>query len=266
MLFRDYRLARRLERAEAVGAAACADAEAAMRPASNAGSLAIGGGYAAYHGHGSPLTQTIGLGLDGPVTAAELDAVEEFYRSRGSAVVIHVCPLADPSLTELTAQRGYRITEYNTVLVRPVIYGELIPCSGVGLLTRPARGDEAGAWSRLMLHGFLGREAMSDAELAVGSAIFHSSMAWVAEWNGQPVAAAAFSVHEGLGCLFADSTLPAARNKGAHTALIRARLRRAQERGCDLATASTQPGSLSQRNYEMAGFQVAYTKCILTLA
>jgi hypothetical protein len=29
---------------------------------------------------------------------------------------------------------------------------------------------------------------------------------------------------------------------------------------CDLAMASTQPGSVSQRNYERAGFQVVYTK------
>ena len=34
----------------------------------------------------------------------------------------------------------------------------------------------------------------------------------------------------------------------------------AAARGCDLATASTLPGSGSQRNYERTGFQVGYTK------
>jgi len=48
--------------------------------------------------------------------------------------------------------------------------------------------------------------------------------------------------------------------RGAHAALIRARLAEAAARGCDLITAGTQPGSTSQRDYERQGFLVAYTK------
>ena len=33
--------------------------------------------------------------------------------------------------------------------------------------------------------------------------------------------------------------------------------------GCDLATAATLPGSVSQRNYERHGFRVAYTRATL---
>jgi hypothetical protein len=36
--------------------------------------------------------------------------------------------------------------------------------------------------------------------------------------------------------------------------------------GCDLAGASVAPGSVSQRNYERLGFQVAYTKAMVTAA
>jgi hypothetical protein len=39
----------------------------------------------------------------------------------------------------------------------------------------------------------------------------------------------------------------------------------AAELKCDLATASTLPGSVSQRNYERHGFQMAYTKAVLVL-
>jgi GNAT superfamily N-acetyltransferase len=236
-----------------------------MRPASGAATLAVAGGFAAFHAIGSPLSQAVGLGMEGPVSSDDLDAVEEFFRSRGNSVVLHVCPLADPTLLELVSRRGYRISEFNTVLVRPMVYGEMIPSCGPGTSVRRARADEADDWARLMLHGFLGRELMSEPEYRVGSAIFHSSMAWIAESDGEALGAAAFSVHEGLACFFADSTLPPARNRGAHTALIRARLRRSQERGCDLATATTQPGSASQRNYELCGFRVAYTKAIAAL-
>ena len=63
-----------------------------------------------------------------------------------------------------------------------------------------------------------------------------------------------------LALLFADSTLEKYRGHGLHLALIRARLKQAADMGCDLATASTAPGSTSQHNYERAGFRVVYTK------
>ena len=53
------------------------------------------------------------------------------------------------------------------------------------------------------------------------------------------------AIHGCLTTLFADSTMPGFRGAG------------------DLATASTLPGSVSQRNYERNGFRVAYTKAIL---
>lgn len=265
MLYADYRLARRLERAEALGAAACADAEAAIRPSNGAACLSIGSARAAFHGLSSPLTQAVGLGFDGPVTPADLDKVEEFFHSRGSAAVVHLCPLADPSLADLLIQRQYRISEFNNVLVRSVRYGEMIPPAAHGITVRAARRDEAERWARQTLHGFLGREVMSEAEYAVGHALFHSAMPWMAESGAEFLGGGAFSVHEGLGCFFADATLPAARNRGVQTALIRGRLKRALERGCDLATASTQPGSVSQRNYETCGFRVMYTKLIMHL-
>jgi hypothetical protein len=42
--------------------------------------------------------------------------------------------------------------------------------------------------------------------------------------------------------------------------MILHRLREAVEAGCEYATAGTQPGSISQRNYQRLGFEVAYSK------
>ena len=53
---------------------------------------------------------------------------------------------------------------------------------------------------------------------------------------------------------------PRARGRGVHKELIRSRLLTAKALDCDLATALTVPGSISQRNYERSGFQVAYTR------
>lgn len=68
------------------------------------------------------------------------------------------------------------------------------------------------------------------------------------------------NIREKLALLFADSTLDRYRSRGLHLALIRARLKRAAELGCDLATAAVAPGSVSERNYERAGLRVVYTK------
>ena len=63
--------------------------------------------------------------------------------------------------------------------------------------------------------------------------------------------------------LFADSTIARHRRRGLHHELIAARLNEALAQGCDLATASTLPGSGSQRNYERLGFEVVYTRVTL---
>ena len=71
------------------------------------------------------------------------------------------------------------------------------------------------------------------------------------------------TLREGLAVLFADGVVPRFRPQGLHGELIAARLNRAVAQGCDLATATTLPGSQSQRNYTRTGFQVAYTKVTL---
>ena len=83
--------------------------------------------------------------------------------------------------------------------------------------------------------------------------------------TGDPAGGAAQANRDGLATLFADSTIPRFRGRGLHRELIAARLNEAIAQGCDMATASTQPGSGSQRNYERLGFEVVYTKVTLAL-
>ena len=70
-------------------------------------------------------------------------------------------------------------------------------------------------------------------------------------------------VRYGLATLFADSTAARYRRRGFQRDLISVRLKEAHAQSCDLVAASVSPGSASQRNYERAGFQVAYTKILL---
>jgi len=81
--------------------------------------------------------------------------------------------------------------------------------------------------------------------------------------DGLDVGGGTLLVHEGLAMLAGAGTLPAFRNRGAHTAVFAERLRLARIAGCDLAVMGTKPGGASQRNAERKGFRVAYTKLVV---
>lgn len=242
-MFLDRALAQRIEDAESLNASGCGEA------------VPVAGGYAAFAGAGSALTHAIGLGMHGPVTASEFDRMEEFYRSRGAWVNLDFCPHADPSLLELLGSRGYRIVECSNVLAGPV-------AGSPDARVRLAQPGEEALWSRTMLEGFFLRTDLTMAELEMAARLFRldAATAWFGMAHGSPAAAGAMNVRGKLALLFGDSTLEKFRGQGLQLALIRARLARAAAEGCDLATASTLPGSVSQLNYERAGFRVVYTK------
>jgi hypothetical protein len=242
-MFSDFALARRIEYGESLNAAGTGQ------------SIAVCGGYANFAGAGSPLTHAIGLGMNGPVTAAEFDRMEDFFRSRAVCVNLDLCPHADFTLYELVAQRGYRIVECNNVLAGPI-------AGASDSRVRMADPSEEPLWTRTMLDGFFPNREHNEIELDLGQRLLglENASAWFGLHDGTPASAGAMNVRGKLALLFADSTILAARGQGLHLALIRARLKHAASFGCDLATASTAPGSVSQRNYERAGFRVVYTK------
>lgn len=254
MMFADRVLARRLEAAEAINARGCAPAGAV--------SFEIAGGCAIFAGADSPLTQAVGIGLGGTVSKAEMTSLEAFFRTRGARVTIDLCPLADSSLLEALGERGYRATEFNNVLVKRLARAEIVLTPRI----RRATPEEADLWSHTVGRGFFEQQELTTEEMDVGRAIFAmpGAQCYVATGGaGEPAGGGVLAVHSGLATLFADSTLTAFRRQGLHRELIAARLNEALAQGCDLAAASTEAGSGSQRNYERLGFEVVYTKVTL---
>jgi hypothetical protein len=251
--------ARRLEFAEAANARGC------MGTHPDAAVLEIAGGIAVFTGAGSPLTHAVAIGLAGPVSAGELDTLEAFFRSRGARPTIDLCPFADTGLLPMLADRGYHLTEFNNVLVKRMAGAELTLTPRV----RRARPDEVDLWSHTVGRGFFETPALTTEEMDVGRAIcaMPGALTYVATTeNGTPAGGGALAIHEGLATLFADSTIAEHRRQGLHRELILARLNEALVQSCELATASTLPGSISQRNYERLGFQVVYTRVTLVAA
>lgn len=260
MLFADAVLARRIEAAEAANARGCStSADGAA-----ADVLDIAGGCAIFVGAASPLTQAVGLGLNGPVSPAELSALEEFFLSRGASVSIDLCPLADPGLLAALSERGYRAAEFNNVLAKRLAGSQITFTPQV----RRAMPGEANLWAHTVGEGFFERCELTTEELNVGRAIFKmpGALCYLAVTEtGVTAGGGASAHHQGLATFFADGVVPRFRRMGLHRETIAARLNEAVAQGCDTATASTLPGSASQRNYERLGFEVLYTKVTMKL-
>jgi GNAT superfamily N-acetyltransferase len=253
-------LARRLELSEAKNSAEFAHIWQKTHPDARDAVMEVAGGIAAFGGPGSPLSHAVGLGMSGQVTAADMDRLEAFYVDRGAAPTVDLCPLAHPSLSDCLAQRGYRITEYNNVLVRPLTPEYVYENPDVRI------ADSQDQWARTVSEGFFERAEFTNEELELASIICGNPAGtpWIALAEGEPAAAAGMAIQDKLALLMGDSTIARFRNRGLHRALIQARLAYAAAQGCDLATASTVPLTASQSNYERLGFRVLYTKMITT--
>ena len=261
-VFADLQLARRLERAEALGNVAFVEARARVSPEVGACWTEAAGCYAMFDGVESPVTQTFGLGMFAAATVEDLSRIEEFFRERGAAVSHEVSPLADPSALGLLNGRGYQPVEFTSAMFRPLSLSNFPARERDGAVRVRVVGEgEHGLWAETSACGW-SDSGYGDFMLGLAqvSAKRADALSFLAELDGRPVATGALSICEGVALLGGASTIPEARGRGAQLALLDARLRHAAEHGCDLAMMCALPGSPSQRNAERQGFRIAYTR------
>ena len=260
--FADIDLARRLERAEAHGNVEFVEARKRAFPDRDAAWVEVAGTYAMFDGVGSPVTQTFGLGIFEPITAEQLSEIEEFFRSRGAEVFHEVCPLADPSVFDLIRERDYKPVEFSNVLYRPIDRDLRLQGSrNKEIKVRVVEKDEVDLWAETACEGWSEFPEVTDFLKELNQVRAHSTgLSFLAELNGQPIAAGALTIAGGIALLAGASTVPSARRQGAQNALLEERLRYAAAQGCTDAMMVTLPGSGSQRNSERNGFRIAYTR------
>jgi GNAT superfamily N-acetyltransferase len=266
MIFVDHDLARRLEGLETWVAAEYGRARLALWPGRDSAVVEAAGGVACYLGEGSPVNETRGMGMNGPVSGEDLDAVERVFFDRGTSIKIGVCPLADPSLLEGLASRGYRAVGFEDVLYRELDGSETFPAAPeeirVGGLDR---AEDAETCGEVMARGFSAPDEPSP-EMRETSAMARrvdGLTGLLARVGGEPAGSASLLIRDGLAMLCGAATLPEFRKRGVQTALMHARLARAAGAGCRLVQFGAFPGSGSHRNAERLGFRVAYTKLML---
>src|SRR5688572_10331284 len=260
--FADIELARRLERTEAQGNVNFVEARAEAFPEVGAEWIEVAGAFGMFDGVGSPLTQTFGLGVSQPVSAEELDTLEQFFLSKGAEVFHEVCPLVAMPLFELFRERGYQPVEVSNVLYRPISADlRLQAPRNERIKVRATGQDEVKVWTDTSFAGWSEfpeyADFFRDLAQVYGRA---KGPSFLAELEGKPIATGALTIHNDVALLAGASTIPDARRQGAQLALLEDRLRYAANHGCTVAMMVALPGSGSQRNAERHGFRIAYTR------
>ncbi len=264
--FVDQAVAARLEVVQAWRAVYYAQVHAQHLGEQASAHLMVAGAPVIYAGAGAPVNRAIGVGMQGPVTAGDIDEIEAFYRQRRADTVIDLCPLADPSLLRLLAGRGYYVRSWMSMLVMPLPAPgvESAPSPPSGLRVTRATPEQADLWLATSARGFDESDDVNEATRRILLSNFYAANAHCYfAWQGDtPIATGGMYPHAGVVELGGASTLVAYRQQGAQTALIQRRLQDAHAYGCDLAAVLTSPGSASQRNMQRRGFQLAYTRAI----
>jgi GNAT superfamily N-acetyltransferase len=265
MLFPSLTLAQRLEAHDLWNAQEHVRTQAALYPQTGALTLPVGGGLAVFAGVKSPLNGLYGLGLWEEATPAHLDEAEVFFRQRGLPMEAGVCPFTHPSFARLLVERGYVIHDYMNTYACELAGAIPEPALPAGVELRIANVEEARRWFE---HSGAGGDWAEPDGISfmlvrtVQKASTHCFLAWM---DGQPVAAGALDMHDGVASFIAGRTLPEYRGRGLQTALLRQRLRFAKAAGCDLALTHSRPGTTSQRNILRLGFQLVYTNIELAI-
>jgi ribosomal protein S18 acetylase RimI-like enzyme len=270
MLHATLELARRIDRAEIDF---CALAAGAGR-SDGVASLEVAGGRALCSFAGSPLNKVLGLGLGAAVDDADLDAIEAFYDERGIPTQIELCPLAVPGLAARLTKRGYQLQAFENQLARSLADVASLPEPQLRVTrTTPDLDD---LWLGIAASGFAAPDGpgapavwappdlLDNIRKVMGGFIhpdFERLLVWI---DGAPAGAANAYVIDGVLGIAGTATLPAFRRRGIQQAVVTHVLRHGAGRA-DVATATTEPGSISQRNFERAGFQVVYTRAIFVL-
>jgi len=255
-------LARLIERKQAL---------AAVELASESQRLADG--WLSFGGPGAYVNKACGLGLERPITDAELEELVAFFTSRGVEPRVELCPFAHPSYVAGLSQRGFVLQQFVNVLFRklpPASEPLMLPATPEGVtIERVDPSDEAAVrrYVEVAESGFLpeGEQVVPELFMNLGlkAARRPSQDSFVARVGEELVGAAGCETRDGATALFGTSVRPAWRRRGIQQALIAARLTRARERGSHLATVMSSPGIPTERNAARLGFTMAYTRVIL---
>jgi GNAT superfamily N-acetyltransferase len=183
------------------------------------------------------LNRALGVGL------GELDAVLAEYRNAGiERFLVHGLSTYPPEELERRGLARYHRSWIKVARSGALGPAETPPCPFEIATARP---DDARAAGRLFGNAF---DAEAAAPLFARAFARERWHAYVARDGGRVVAAGLLFVADGVGYLAAAATDPDHRRRGAQSALLAARIRRAVELGCRVIFSETGERVTGERN------------------
>lgn len=189
------------------------------------------------------LSAVAGVTLDN--VAAAVDLARPSRWEGGAPTVLVSSELGDDAAAALRNGGLTQLGDRMLALRGPGEYA-----TGTGPLV--IESDDAQPFVDLLLAGY-----QVGGAVAAFIAAEHSSPAvrrYLAVAAGEPIAAAALTLHGDVAIVGGASTLPGRRGEGGQSALLRHRISVATQAGCDLLVATAQPDSVSAANLRRAGF------------
>ncbi len=272
--FASQELAARIERADGALIAACVDTARRLHPDDDVFATPIAGGVAAFTGPHSPLNKVAGLGFAGPIDENKLTAIERAFAERDCPVQAEVSSLADPTVGAMLTKRGYVLQGVENVLGLRLPFANETPSRLLDIQVSPCPDEDYANWLDVVVTGFLAADTQGVAsheafmreslERVIGDFTAVSGMRRYLARRGDSIAGgASMRLTDGVAQMCGASTLPEHRRRGAHYAMLDARLRDAASAGCDIAVITTLPGSKSQENVQKQGFELLFSRTIL---
>jgi GNAT superfamily N-acetyltransferase len=184
-----------------------------------------------------------GFGLDGPVTAAVIGEVLDYWKTAGcTAAGLSIMPsVLPPDWDDIAA--AYGLTPGPTE-VQVVGRAEPVQQAATDLRIEPVGPQYAEAWAQVQMDAY---QMHDDGFRAMVEAYTDwPGMTAYAAWDGDTiVGTGSLHVVDGVGRLRSGATRPEYRGRGAQSALLTRRIADAFAQGCDLVTtgsAKPEPG------------------------
>jgi GNAT superfamily N-acetyltransferase len=254
-------LARRIEAAEAQSAVYAAEGRREWLPGICIAAEWFGSTCAVFAGHWTHLTQAIAT--RNGLAADDLSRITRFFHQYAALPTVQACELFR---LECLPRSGYRLIGSSDVLVAS--RNQPLP-QVPGAVVRLSRSDTGAVaeWITVVSEGCLGRELQDASELEIGGIVsrMKGTRLYLAMAGHTPASGGALFLHDRIGILFCDSTLPAWRGNGFQRDLIGARLQAAWDAGCEFAAATVERGSSSAKNYMRCGFRHLYSRLTFQL-
>lgn len=254
----------RIERAWALDAVAFAGVLSVQDSSWGSEFFDLADGTVVLCGPGLYVNQALACGLTEPVDDAHLRLLERRSAVVGVAPAIEISDVTMPEVRQRLTTRGYRPGGETAALILSLDEAGS-PATDPAIVVERADGDLLSIWQETSAQawghtGNMARRA-SDAFARAAAEVDGPGLVLARSVeDGRPVGCASLTIRDGVATLGGMSTLPEERRRGVQSELIRYRLDRAREAGCDLATTTADAGGASERNLLRHGFRRSHAK------